>query len=765
MSPAIYSPVSPAGSFIGSSFDGMSFSPSSESLCPLLSSDDMPHPSLFDTYISEMVEKDMHRLAMRSTSDLSSPRSSTDEPPFPVSSTQDTITQKTIRAQTVKKKRSLGQALKALKHSQSSPGHSKAYKHVPFPLQLDESSFSTVRSEDMPGSSGVRREEEDGFDDRNRTVRRRNMPHHPFRYEDVPYLQAYSQILLENDFQTHELLRKLTPVDSPTFHNFGKRPPAEVLDLGCGEGFWVLHAAKLWKSHHTKVTGLDLIDVHNNNVGEVNPQLEPAHTPKNVTWFRANFVKYNLPFPDDSFDLVRMANLTLCIPIDRWRFVLTQVRRVLKPGGRLELIDDDMFFPRVPPRPHLIREIPPHPPPKDPPSPPVKDISGSPPKFRTQRAPSASRGEVPFMSHPTSLSRSASQRFHAGENRHLGSPDRSKKRHMRSVSEVDYATNAAVAGHLERIFDNMLVARGISPHPHTFLDQVLREVFGPDCARQTQNLELAVPTREIIEGPAALAGSMGNVARERTLSLTQSSAGGRRSEESEKGRPSWMTIEWDSKKEKEREKERRSLDKVSVHSARSSLEQPSDDGLPKDVKPKARKLLLGDDCVQAMQRTGPYQPPGLLLLPSTLIPCTPLELEMHACKNMNTLLGCKYALSNYMTSQRSPNGMQLVSETEVDDYLWDYECFRRKRFDWPQDIPGLQMEDEPEPAPPSKPALFRFGTTVPPPEPTRSQSSTSAPMYGGISANKEDATHVRTIRVYEAMKVVARCGCHCSCNC
>ena len=64
-----------------------------------------------------------------------------------------------------------------------------------------------------------------------------------------------------------------------------------MLDLGCGEGFWVLHAAKLWKSHHTKVTGLDLIDVHNNNVGEVNPQLEPAHTPKNVTWFRANLCR------------------------------------------------------------------------------------------------------------------------------------------------------------------------------------------------------------------------------------------------------------------------------------------------------------------------------------------------------------------------------------------------------------------------------------------------------------------------------------------
>ncbi|KAL7285518.1 hypothetical protein ACG7TL_000620 [Trametes sanguinea] len=766
MSPAIYSPVSPTGSFFGSSFDGIPYSPSSESLCPLLSSDEIAHPSLFDSYISEMVEKDMRHLAMASASDVSSPRSSTDsENPFTVSPSQDTITQETIRPNKVKKKRSLGQALKALKSSQSSLEGSKARKRVPFPLQLDDTSFTTVASEDMPGSIGVRREEDDGFDDRNRTVRRRNMPHHPFCYEDVPYMQAYSQILLENDYQTHELLRRLAPADSPTFHHFGKKPPAEVLDLGCGEGFWVLHAAKMWKGHHTKVTGLDLVDMHNNHVGEVHPQLEPAHTPKNVTWFRANFVKYELPFPDDSFDLVRMANLTLCIPIHRWRFVLDQVRRVLKPGGRLELIDDDVFFPRIPPHPRVAREVAPNPPPKDPPSPPPKDAPSPPPKFRTQRAPSASnasRPDMPFMPpRATTLSRSTSQRFlHDNHRHHPGAPEQSKKRHLRSASEVDYSTNATVASHLETIFDNMLVARGISPHPHTFLDHMLREVFGPGCARQTQNLELAVPTREALEGATASV-----AARERTQSLPQSGPVGRRSEESEKGRSAWMHIEWDTK-----EKQRKS-DKATVHTIR--LERKSEDSAFEPrvfdaISPKARQLLFGGDRSQAVQNVGPYQPPGLLLLPSTFIPCSPLELEMHACKNMNTLLGCKYALSTYMLSQRAADGTPLVSDREVDDYLWDYECFRRKRFNWPQDIAGLQMEDEPEPAAPSKPALFRFGSTAPSPtEPTRSQSSSGAHAYSGINATKETSTHVRTIRVYEAMKVAApscRCG-RCNCKC
>ncbi|KAI8990596.1 hypothetical protein BD414DRAFT_535882 [Trametes punicea] len=755
MSPVIYSPVSPAGSVLGSSFEGIPFSPSSDSLCPLLSSDEMAHPFLFDTYVSEMVDKDMRRVAMASNSDLSSPRSSTDEAPYTVSPSQDTITQKTIPLPKVKKKRSLGQALKALKPSSSSLDSSKASKRIPFPLQLDDISFTTVGSEDMPGSSGLRRREEDGFDDRNRTVRRRNMPHHPFAYEDVPYLQAYSQILLENDYQTHELLRRLTPADSPTFHHFGKKPPAEVLDLGCGEGFWVLHAAKLWRSHHTKVTGLDLIDMHNNDAGEVHPQLEPGYTPKNVTWFRANFVKYELPFPDDTFDLVRMANLTLCIPMNRWRFVLTQVRRVLKPGGRLELIDDDLFFPRIPPHPRSSINAPPKPPPKDPPTPPPKDVPSAPPKFRTQRAPSATRAEGPFIPRATSLSRSASQRYPADNSRH---PDPSKHRHLRSASEVEYSTDAAVAGHLENIFGHMLVARGISPHPHMFLDQMLRDVFGPDCARQTQTLELAVPTREVMEGVNG-AGAV----RERTQSLPQSDPVGRRSEESEKGRPGWIHIEWDHK-----DKSRR-LDKANMNAMR--LERRSEDSLPDPhvfdaISPKARQLLFGDDTTQAQRSVGPYQPPGLLLLPSTFIPCSPLELEMHACKNMNTLLGCKYALSTYMTSQRAADGTPLMVESEVDDYLWDYERFRRKRFNWPQDIAGLRMEDEPEPAPPPKPALFRFGSAASPTEPTHPRISAAAPLYGGVNATKETSTHVRTIRVYEAMKVVvSRCGCRCGCNC
>ena len=41
-------------------------------------------------------------------------------------------------------------------------------------------------------------------------------------------------------------------------------PPAAVLDLGCGQGYWILDAAVAWKGYGTRVTGVDMVDVTKN---------------------------------------------------------------------------------------------------------------------------------------------------------------------------------------------------------------------------------------------------------------------------------------------------------------------------------------------------------------------------------------------------------------------------------------------------------------------------------------------------------------------
>jgi hypothetical protein len=73
--------------------------------------------------------------------------------------------------------------------------------------------------------------------------------------------------------------------------------------------------------------------------------------------------------------------------------------------------------------------------------------------------------------------------------------------------------------------------------------------------------------------------------------------------------------------------------------------------------------------------TGPIQDPGLLIWPSTYIPMGPAELEMHACKYMHTLLGCRTALSEFVAKYEDEEGRRWVGEDEFKDEIWDYEWY------------------------------------------------------------------------------------------
>jgi ubiquinone/menaquinone biosynthesis C-methylase UbiE len=74
------------------------------------------------------------------------------------------------------------------------------------------------------------------------------------------------------------LLKRLNENGTPTFHDYGAEPPMHVLDLGCGQGTWVIEAATAWQYAGTTVTGFDLVDL----VGK------SAKVPENVSWRRGN---------------------------------------------------------------------------------------------------------------------------------------------------------------------------------------------------------------------------------------------------------------------------------------------------------------------------------------------------------------------------------------------------------------------------------------------------------------------------------------------
>lgn len=96
----------------------------------------------------------------------------------------------------------------------------------------------------------------------------------------------------------------------------GLSPDSAVLDAGCGMG----NITGRYCAAH-KVTGID----------EQKEAIEYCRKNCGGEYIRTNL--YKIPFPDDSFDLVLF--LDAIEHFDRPLGVLTELKRVLKPGGRI----------------------------------------------------------------------------------------------------------------------------------------------------------------------------------------------------------------------------------------------------------------------------------------------------------------------------------------------------------------------------------------------------------------------------------------------
>lgn len=71
--------------------------------------------------------------------------------------------------------------------------------------------------------------------------------------------------------------------------------------------------------------------------------------------------------------------------------------------------------------------------------------------------------------------------------------------------------------------------------------------------------------------------------------------------------------------------------------------------------------------------TDDKQSTGLVLWPTMFIPMDAAEVEMHACKHMHVLLGCRAALMDYVETIRDEHDRPCMSREELDDLIWDYE--------------------------------------------------------------------------------------------
>lgn len=108
------------------------------------------------------------------------------------------------------------------------------------------------------------------------------------------------------------------------------RNPQRVLDVGCGTGKWCQEIAHRFQ--HASVIGLDINRIPFERAQE--ERLDPK-----FQFVEANALR-GLPFPNDFFDYVHARFASSFIPIPRWPLMITEMVRVIRPGGWLEIVEN-----------------------------------------------------------------------------------------------------------------------------------------------------------------------------------------------------------------------------------------------------------------------------------------------------------------------------------------------------------------------------------------------------------------------------------------
>ncbi|KAL5495125.1 hypothetical protein ACEPAI_587 [Sanghuangporus weigelae] len=161
--------------------------------------------------------------------------------------------------------------------------------------------------------------------------------HHAFDKMKAPYPISFDRRTLDLDVIDHIFLKSLK--QSVSFARVKEGPPKRCLDLGCGTGIWIMDALKEWPV--CQFVGFDLVAIQ-----------PPVHLlgsdSSRVQWVHGNFLTTKLPFEDDEFDHVHIRGIARAVPENKWDNLFGEVSRVLRPGGSVEMIEDDIIFPSLP---------------------------------------------------------------------------------------------------------------------------------------------------------------------------------------------------------------------------------------------------------------------------------------------------------------------------------------------------------------------------------------------------------------------------------
>jgi hypothetical protein len=581
-----------------------------------------------------------------------------------------------------------------------------------------------------------------------------------------------------------------------------------------------------------------------------------------------------LPFADKTFDLVRMANLTLCIPYDKWEPLLFEIQRILTIDGRLELIDDQIFFPygSAPAAPATSAST-------------AINTGGetswlddadtlendstgeeTDSTLFSERCLSCSshdelkRISIPIPHDVPPLPRSSPNSPLPVSPSDVGTPtpEHPVISSPATARPVPWSAEVESSRDMETVFQNMLHHKsGIHTRPSDFVVDLMKQVFGNGRKLKSFHLKLApmdmyvnqASTSHVSGGTSAESGSD----REEKPTRIKPKVAVQKINEMTKP---WFTVEWD-KEERKKSKREWKLRKLDGFRQGEDGRHTPDVSIPEGISAKAAgRLGIGEntpkrpsilekihlvpperlglvpnkgDKVVDIRNTSPIswdedetssdsdsgdfavfsdsgtdakvpsstdssstlttttitptrarqsqpsppcasmssttsQSPGLILWPSTFLPLSPSELEMHACKHVHTLLGCKPALAGFVETHVDDTGERLVGEEEFHRSIWDYEwyvlfsaallsstanleliSFRRRRFHWPSEIPEWDHSPVDESCDLTPTSKSRSPTEVLSGSPV---DISSLPRPYTV----DELSHVRTIRVFEAIK-------------
>ncbi|KAI0371662.1 hypothetical protein BV20DRAFT_992578 [Pilatotrama ljubarskyi] len=181
---------------------------------------------------------------------------------------------------------------------------------------------------------------------------------HAYEPAKAPWPLSYDDSTLQLEMMDTALVSGYQGVVSLVDHK-GKEP-ARCLDIGTGLGLWVTQSAKYWKN--STFVGFDLVDV------QIPLSILDPDDARRIEWVHGNMcvavfpiairgaaqvltdssLTGPLPFEDEEFDHVRFTEVALGIPENKWTAVFEEIRRVMKPGATIEVIEEDAIFPVLP---------------------------------------------------------------------------------------------------------------------------------------------------------------------------------------------------------------------------------------------------------------------------------------------------------------------------------------------------------------------------------------------------------------------------------